>query len=128
MRLCHSRRMTSQAPSSDREPTARITIRRQSTDDVGYREVYVFFDDQQIAILQYGQSVTRQVPVGDHQVRAHNTLFRRIHHVTLEAGDHVYFTAINRPGWGMVAWLAVIGVGPVALTFTQDQAPSQQGA
>ena len=113
--------MTSPAPSRDQEPTARITITRRSAEDVGYREVYVSFDDQRIAVLQYGESVSREVTIGRHQVRAHNTLSRRMHEVTLEAGDHVHFTAVNRPGWGMVALLAVIGVGPVGLTFTLDQ-------
>ena len=120
--------MTSHPPTVDQEPTARITITRRSEDDVGYREVYVSFDDEKIAILQYGESVSREVPVGRYQVRAHNTLVRRAHDVTLEPGDHVHFTAVNRPGWGMVALLAVIGVGPIGLTFRQDQEPPASGA
>ena len=96
---------------------ARITVSRDSPDDIGFREIFVSVDGNQLGILQHGDSLTTEVPSGPHQLRAHNTLFWKTHHVVLKPGEHVRYRAINRAGWGTFGMLFVIGAMPVYLTF-----------
>src|SRR4051812_7721107 len=87
---------------------SRLTIRRQSPDDIQQREVFVSLDGQELAILRYGDSVTREIAPGEHDLRAHNTLFRRRQHLTVAQGEHVRFAVVNRPGWGTYALMSVL--------------------
>lgn len=105
---------------------ARITISRRSPDDVGFREIYVLLDGEEIAELPYGAVVTRDVEPGPHRVRAHNTLFRKTHDILLAPGEHMHFTAVNRSGWGTFGMLGVLGVGPLYLSF-QPRVPEGAG-
>lgn len=101
--------------------TAAITVRRQSREDVGYRDIYVSIDGEDVAILHAGDEVTREVSPGPHRLRVHNTLFRKTVDLKLNVGDHVTFTAINRAGFGTYSVLAFfIGGGPLYLTLRRD--------
>jgi hypothetical protein len=97
-----------------------ITVMRQSRLDVGFREVFVAVDGEQMAVLRYGESITCEVPAGPHRVRAHNTLFWKTHDLVLQPGDHARFTAINRAGWGTFGLLLLLGASPIYLTFERD--------
>ena len=90
---------------------------RTSGDDVGLREIYVDLDGKRFAILQHGQTMTRDVSSGPHRLRAHNTLFWKTVDMVLEPGEHASFTAVNKPGWGTYSVLALLGAGPLYLTF-----------
>jgi len=96
---------------------ARITVSRQSPEDVGFREVFVSLDGKDLAILRHGESVTTEVAPGAHRLRAHNTLFRKTHELVLKPGEHARFIAVNRAGWGTFGMLFVLGAMPVYLTF-----------
>ena len=104
--------------------TSRITIRRQSQEDVGYREVYVSLDGERIAILKHGDEVTRETTPGRHKLQAHNTLFWKTHEFTLTVGEHASFVAINKAGFGTYSVLAFfigfLGAGPFYLTFERE--------
>ncbi len=104
--------------------TAALTIRRQSREDVGYREIYISLDGETIGILSYGDVITRQIAPGSHRLQAQNTLFTRRIDFTLNVGEHAGFTAVNRSGWGTYSALALIigflGAGPVYLTLEQE--------
>lgn len=102
---------------------ALITVSRQSRDDIGFREVFLSVDGEQIAILKHGESVTHEVSPGSHTLRAHNTLFRKKHDIVLRPGDHVRFTVINRAGWGTFGALIMLGAFPVYLTFERENGP-----
>ncbi len=104
--------------------TATITIKRQSREDVGYREVIVLLNGEHLAILNHGDVITREIPPGTHRLKAHNTLFSKTVDFTLSVGEHASFTAENRAGWGTYSMLAFfvgfLGAGPLYLTFTRD--------
>jgi hypothetical protein len=104
--------------------TATITVRRQSKDDVGYREIFLSLDGERIAILQHGDSVTREIEPGTHKLQAHNTLFWKTLEFTLGVGEHADFTAANRAGWGTYSgWaflIGFLGAGPFYLTFEKS--------
>jgi hypothetical protein len=99
---------------------SRITVRRDSPEDAGFREVFVSLDGEQIAILRHGESVTVEVKPGAHKLRAHNTLFWRTHELLLRPGEHARFTAVNRAGWGTFSILFFLGAMPVYLTFERE--------
>ena len=99
---------------------ASITVSRRSSEDVGFREVYVSVDGEQIAVLRDGEAITHELPAGPHRVRAHNTLFWKTHDVVLQPGEHARFKVANRAGWGSFGLLMMLGAAPVYLTFERE--------
>jgi hypothetical protein len=105
----------------ERSWEATITVRRKSREDVGYRDIYVDLDGEQIAILHAGDEVSREVKPGPHRLRAHNTLFRKTLDVTLAPGEHATFSAINKAGFGTYSVFAFfLGGGPLYLTLERE--------
>ena len=99
-----------------------VTVRRTSKDDVGYRDIYVDLDGEQIAILHAGDEVTREVKPGRHRLKAHNTLFRKSLDMDLSPGEHATFTVINKAGFGTYSVLAFfLGGGPLYLTLERER-------
>ena len=104
--------------------TATITVRRQSKEDVGYREIFLSLDGERIGILQHGDEITREVEPGAHKLQAHNTLFWKTLEFTIGVGEHATFTAINKAGWGTYSvWaflIGFLGAGPFYLTLERQ--------
>jgi len=96
---------------------ASITVSREARNDVGFREIFLSVDGEQIALLQYGERVTHELPAGPHRIRAHNTLFWKTHDIVLQPGEHARFIAINRAGFGTFGFMMFLGASPVYLTF-----------
>lgn len=109
-----------------------ITIRRQSKDDVGYREIFVSLDGQFIGYLSHGDAITRDIEPGAHRLQAHNTLFRKQVDVTLQVGEHALFSTSNREGFGTYSiWaflIGFLGAGPLYLTLEREGAPPTSGS
>ena len=99
---------------------ASITVSREAPSDVGFREIFVSVDGQSLAVLQWGESMTHELPAGPHRVRAHNTLFWKTHDVVLQPGEHARFIAINRAGFGTFGFMVFLGASPLYLTFERD--------
>ena len=110
--------------SLEKSWTATITVRRQSAQDVGYREIFVSLDGESLGVLHHGDAITRETTPGAHRLRAHNTLFWKTLDVTLAVGEHARFMAINRAGWGTYSVFAFLvgflGAGPLYLTFERE--------
>ena len=101
--------------------TAFITVRRQSKNDVGYREIHVSLDGESLGMLRHGDVITRETTPGKHRLRAHNTLFWKTLEFTLGVDEHARFIAINRAGFGTYSVLAFfMGGGPFYLTFERE--------
>ena len=104
--------------------TAMVTVRRQSKEDVGYREIFVSLDGESLGILQFGDEITRETKPGRHKLQAHNTLFWKTLEFTLGVDEHATFIAINRAGFGTYSVLAFfigfLGAGPFYLTFERE--------
>lgn len=104
--------------------TSRITIRRQSKDDVGLREIYVNLDNERVAVLHPGQEVTREIQPGPHRLRVHNTLFWRTCDFSLAVGEHASFLATNRAGFGTFSAFALfLGTNLLYLTLEREPMP-----
>ena len=104
--------------------TATITVRRQSKEDVGYREIYVSLDGESLGILRFRDVITRETTPGRHRLQAHNTLIWKTLEFTLAVDEHATFIAINRAGFGTYSVLAFLirflGAGPFYLTFERE--------
>ena len=101
---------------------SRVTVRRQVTDDIGIREIYVSLDDERIAVLvRPGQEVSKEVQPGAHRLRVHNTLFWRTVDFTVTVGEHASFVATNRKGFGTFSVFAyLLGANIIYLTLQRE--------
>jgi hypothetical protein len=99
---------------------SRLTVSRTSPEDIGTREVFVGLDGEELAILRHGESVTREIPPGAHELRAHNTLFRRREAFSVSPGEEARYIVVNRPGWGTMSLMTFLGAGPLYLTLQRE--------
>jgi hypothetical protein len=97
----------------------RLTLARTAANDVGIRQVFVSVDGKDVAVLVHGQTATVALEPGAHKMRIHNTLVWKT--VTFDAapGEDVRFDIVNRAGFGTMALVATLGVGPIYLTVTR---------
>lgn len=107
--------------------TATLTVRRQTPDDIGYREVYVKLDGRRIGMLTYGSTLTENIEPGRHTLQVDNTLFKKTTEFVAGVDDHVMFKTANLAGWGTYsAWALLIGflgAGPFYLMLEREAAP-----
>jgi hypothetical protein len=100
---------TPQFPSS-------VTVTRTSEDDFKSRQINISIDGAHAATLLWGDSVTKDLEPGPHRVRFNNTFVWKTIDFTLRPGQQAFFEVINRPGFGTVPMMMVLGVGPLYLT------------
>ncbi len=87
-----------------------LTVSRHEPDDFQDRQIYLFVDGRAWGKIRYGQSVTRPVSPGRHQVRAFNTLFSKTLDVQIRPAEHVRLRCANgfpSSGWLMFIFLHV---------------------
>jgi hypothetical protein len=91
---------------------ATLSVFRTLPIDIGQRHVDIYLDGVRIGSLENGQTLTREIDAGTHQLKAHNTLLGRTVAFTAEPGGHVRFATANRAGFG--SWLIwFLGAGPM---------------
>jgi hypothetical protein len=92
---------------------ASVTITRTSQEDFKSRQLIVWVDGDRVGDLLFGDTVTRELEPGPHRIRVSNTLVWKTLHFTLTPGERAFYEAINRPGWGSLPLLLVLGAGPL---------------
>ncbi len=90
-------------------PTAQLTVRRTSAEDIKERELYVSVDGTRVAVLCYGETVTIPITSGLHRLRVHNTLFWKTIEFIVKPGQHVRFRTVNVPGGSFFLMALFIG-------------------
>jgi len=111
-----SRRVSDPAPDAGDSLDCSVTLSREHPDDCGQRQVFARLDEDTRAVLVFGQSVTLEVKPGTHVLKVHNTLVWKKIEFTIEPGEHLGFTIINRsPKWA-VGMAGVLGWAPLFLT------------
>jgi hypothetical protein len=95
----------------------RVTLSRTDSADVQQRQIYARIDDGPTQTLIFGNSVTLEVPAGDHVLRANNTLFWKRVAFSVAPGQHVEFALINRAGLFGLGFLALLGAAPLSLSI-----------
>ena len=99
--------------------TARLTLTRTASNDVGIRQVFVSVDGKDVAVLVHGQTATVELEPGSHKMRIHNTLVWKTMMFDASPGEEIRYDIINRAGFGTMALVATLGVGPICLTVTR---------
>ncbi len=99
--------------------TARLTLTRTASNDVGIRQVFVSVDGKDVAVLVHGQTATVELEPGSHKMRIHNTLVWKTMMFDASPGEEIRYDIINRAGFGTMALVATLGVGPIYLTVTR---------
>ena len=95
--------------------TGFLTVTRTSPADVQQRQVIVKLDGEPFAVLLYGESTTRAIEPGSHQLRFDNTWVKKTIEFRVVEGEHVTYNVVNQAGrftWWMVA---ALGAGPMYL-------------
>jgi hypothetical protein len=100
--------------------TARLTLARTAPNDVGIRQVFVSVDGKDVAVLVHGQTATVDIEPGEHKMRIHNTLVWKTVMFDASAGEAIRYDIINRAGFGTMALVATLGVGPIYLTVLRQ--------
>ncbi len=101
----------------DRLRPASVTVTRTSEEDFKSRQLIVWIDGERVADLLWGDSITRDLEAGPHRIRVSNTLVWKTVHFDVRPGQQVFYEAINRPGWGSLPMLVVLGAGPLFVTL-----------
>jgi hypothetical protein len=94
-----------------------LTVERDAAQDVGTRQVVVSLDGEPFGTVLFGDRVTREIAPGHHRLRAHNTLVWKTVEFDISPGEHVRFGVVNRAGFGSMALVALLGVGPLYVTI-----------
>ncbi len=95
---------------------ARLTVQRNSRQDIGERHLVVSLDNEKLGYLLFRQSLTRELEPGHHRLKVHNTLVWKTVEFDVAPGEHVRFLACNKIGSGSFSMLLMIGVGPLSVT------------
>ena len=93
------------------------TVTRTSESDFKSRQLVVHLDEERIATLLWGDSVTRELTPGRHRLRVHNTLVWKTVEFVINPGEQVFFEAVNRVGPGTYLMLIVMGIGPLYVSL-----------
>ncbi len=103
-------------------PSTPLTVERTSPADVRQRQIVVSLDGEPFATLLYGERATRDVAPGRHRLRAHNTLVWRTVEFEARPGEALRFEVVNRAGPGTMAFVALLGVGPLYVSVRRIEA------
>ena len=93
-----------------------VTIMRTHQDDFGDRQLVISLDGEKLGDLLFGESISRDVSVGEHRLRVSNTLVWKTLKFDVKPGEQVRFEAINRAGKLTYPMLVILGAGPLYLT------------
>jgi len=104
--------------------TARITITRDSPDDVQTRQIVISIDGQPKGELLFGDALTLSVAPGLHTLRVDNTWNHKDLELDVSAGNQLRFIAKNSAGQFSKFLLVAFGAGPIYVSIEPAPAPS----
>jgi|SRR4029077_12229190 len=107
-------------PQDASEPSAaaaKITVTRNSPDDVQQRQVIVYLDGEQVGELLFGDSLALPVSAGHHELRVDNTWNHKDLHLEVNAGDDLQFLAKSTSGEFSKFLLVAFGAGPIYVSI-----------
>jgi hypothetical protein len=109
-------------------PTAWLTLRRTSDEDIKERELYVSLDGQRLGILRYGDAATVAITPGRHELRVHNTWSRKKVQFDAAPGQEIRVRTANVAGQGFAYWAFFLGAAMMytALEREEDGPPGNE--
>jgi hypothetical protein len=100
--------------------SAKLTISRDSSEDVKQRQIIIKLDDEWIADLMFGKSITRTIEAGHHHLRFDNTWKKKTEEFEAAPGQHVKFRVVNTTGKLTWALVATLGAGPMYVKVERE--------
>ena len=103
---------------------ARVTVTRDSPDDVQTRQIFVLLDGERKAELLFGDEISFPVSAGHHTIRVDNTWNLKDLALDINAGDDLRFLTKSTAGQFSKFLLVALGAGPIYVSI--EQAPPRQ--
>ena len=103
--------------SSDDSANAKITITRNSPEDVQTRQIVVFLDRERIGELLFGDTITFSASPGRHTLRVDNTWNHKDLDLDLAAGSDSRFATKSTAGQFSRFLLVALGAGPIYVSI-----------
>jgi hypothetical protein len=97
--------------------SAKVTVTRDSPDDVQMRQVTVYFDHEHKGELLFGDSITLSAKPGIHLLRVDNTWNHKDLELDLKAGDDLHFLTKSTAGQLSKFLLTAFGAGPIYVSI-----------
>jgi hypothetical protein len=92
---------------------ARLTIVRDTNDDIQDRWIRLWLDGEYWETLRYGMTLSRDIPPGHHRLKASNTLTRATLEFDATPGEHVTVRCHNAIARGGFLSILMIGVAVI---------------
>ena len=92
---------------------ARLTITRDTADDIQDRWIRLWLDGEYWETLRYGQTLSRDIAPGPHSLKASNTLNRHTLPFEAKPGEHVKVRCHNALARGGLLSILMIGVAVI---------------
>jgi hypothetical protein len=105
-----------------------LVVERTASEDVRTRQVVLSLDSEPLATLLFAERVSREIAPGHHRLRAHNTLVWKTVEFDASPGEEIHFSVVNRAGFGSMALVALLGVGPLYVTLERLSGPRDNKA
>src|SRR5258708_9501527 len=109
--------MPQEEPADITAASAKITVTRDSPDDVQKRQVIVFLDGQRMGELLFGDSITLPVLPGHHTLRVDNTWNHKDVNLDVHDGDHLHFLTNSTSGQFSRFLLIALGACPIYVSI-----------
>jgi hypothetical protein len=90
----------------------KVTVARNSQQDIKVRGLLVYFDGEQVADLRYGAEIEMDVEAGEHTLKVTNTLYTKQATFSIDAEEEARFVVGNRMPGIWTVMLVAIGVAP----------------
>jgi len=98
-------------------PAAKITITRDSPDDVQTRQIEIYLDGQHKGELLFGDALTFSVAPGRHTLRVDNTWNHKDLELDVSAGSDLRFLTKSKAGQLSRFLLIAFGAGPIYVSI-----------
>jgi len=97
--------------------SARITVTRDSPDDVQTRQIELFFDGERKGELLFADQLTFAVVPGRHTLRVDNTWNHQDLELNVAEGSDLHFVTKNTAGQFSRFLLVAFGAGPIYVSI-----------
>ena len=99
---------------------ASLTVDRNAPDDAQQRQIIVSLDGQPIAELMFGDSVTREIPVGPHTLLVDNTWNKKSINFPAAENEKLFFVTKSRSSRFAEFLLMFFGAGPLKVFLSRQ--------
>jgi hypothetical protein len=103
--------------SDSLDDSAKITVTRDSPDDVQTRQIIVSLDGERKAELLFGDAIAISVSPGRHTLRVDNTWNHKDFHLDVGPGDNLRFLTKSAAGQFSRFLLIAFGAGPIYVSI-----------